>query len=213
MAERALCHRDPERFDKLYRLLWRLQNERSLLSNPADGDVHWLMAREKEVRRDIHKTHAFVRFRKVDESDRGRERFAAWFEPSQFSLRLSAPFFARRFPNMDWVIATPEGCAIWKDEKLIFGPGGSAGSVPDADGVEAEWRAYFAAIFNPARLKISAMCAEMPKKFWRNLPEADLIAKLVADARLRVDAMTDGAVTTPNRLAECLQRQRGKGVL
>jgi hypothetical protein len=33
----------------------------------------------KAVRRDLHKMHAFVRFRRVETP--GGERFVAWFEP------------------------------------------------------------------------------------------------------------------------------------
>ena len=63
----------------------------------------------KEVRRDEHKMHAFVRFREVG---RGNERFVAWFEPEHHIVELAAPFFVRRFTDMRWSILTPELCAI-----------------------------------------------------------------------------------------------------
>ena len=38
------------------------------------------------------------------------------------------------------------------------------------------WKTYYASIFNPARVKVKAMTKEMPKKYWRNMPETALIA-------------------------------------
>lgn len=32
----------------------------------------------------------------------------------------------------------------------------------------------------------------MPKKYWKNMPDTGLIARLLAGARARVDAMLDG---------------------
>jgi uracil-DNA glycosylase family protein len=61
--------------------------------------------------------------------------------------------------------------------------------VPDADEVEPLWREYYAHIFDPARVKIRAMQAEMPKRYWKNLPEAELIPALIREAPARVETM------------------------
>ena len=55
--------------------------------------------------------------------------------------------------------------------------------------MEELWRTYYANIFNPARVKVRAMQAEMPKKYWRNLPEATLIPSLLHEAPQRVESM------------------------
>lgn len=201
-AERVVCHSDPERFDRLYALLWRLQSQPSLLRNSLDEDVNWLLEADKAIRRDRHKMHAFVRFRKVGETPEGREQFMAWFEPSHFIVDLASAFFTRRFPNMDWAIVTPYRTAIWNGETLRFGPGGRKEDVPDKDVVEDQWRTYFASIFNPSRLKVSAMQAEMPKKYWSNLPEAELIPELIAGAQTRERAMMSSLNHSPNPIAE-----------
>ena len=57
--------------------------------------------------------------------------------------------------------------------------------------MEDLWRKYYASIFNPARLKIGAMLREMPKKYWKNMPEAVLIPELVADAQSREAKMVE----------------------
>ncbi|MFI0849551.1 DUF4130 domain-containing protein [Mesorhizobium sp. IMUNJ 23232] len=66
-AETVICHSDPRRFGFLYRMLWRLQQDRNLLKVASDPDVRRFEAMEKAVRRDSHKMHAFVRFRQVGE--------------------------------------------------------------------------------------------------------------------------------------------------
>ncbi|MCA0277304.1 MAG: UdgX family uracil-DNA binding protein [Proteobacteria bacterium] len=174
------CHSDSERFALLYRLLWRQRSEAHLLRIASDPDVRRFEAMEKSVRRDEHKMHAFVRFRKI--GDGNDECFVAWFEPDHFILELAAPFFVRRFTGMHWAILTPHGSAEWDRERLAFGPGASKNDAPTADQSEEMWRTYFANIFNPARLKVKAMQSEMPKKYWRNLPEASLIPDLIAGA-------------------------------
>lgn len=201
IADRVICHRDAEVPARLYRIVWRTLHDRHLLARTTDPEVDWLRKADKAIRRDVHKMHAFVRFRRLGEED-GRESFAAWFEPSHRILRLSAPFFQRRFYGMDWAIVTPDARAIWQDEKLTYGPGGTKDEVPDSDVVEDQWRTYYGAIFNPARVKIEAMRAEMPKKYWRNLPEAQDIAPLIAGAEARVERMREAAVSMANPLTD-----------
>ena len=202
VAERVICHRDSEVPARLYRIVWRAANDRQLLARRTDADVDWLMKADKAIRRDVHKMHAFVRFRRLGEDEVGRESFAAWFEPSHRILRLAAPFFQRRFYGMDWAIVTPDARAIWQAETLSYGPGGTKKDVPDSDIVEDQWRTYYGAIFNPARVKIDAMRAEMPKKYWKNLPEAQDIAPLLAGAEARVERMRETAVSLANPLTD-----------
>ena len=202
MADRVICHRDPAVPARLYRIVWRAAHDRQLLARRTDANVDWLRKTDKAIRRDIHKMHAFVRFRRLGEDDAGRESFAAWFEPDHYILRLTAPFFQRRFYGMDWAIVTPDARAIWHNETLTYGPGGTKDEVPGADVVEDQWRTYYGAIFNPARVKIDAMRAEMPKKYWKNLPEAQDIAPLLAGAEARVERMREAAVSMANPLTD-----------
>lgn len=198
IADRVICHRDDAVPSRLYRVLWRALDDRKLLERRTDPDTDWLMRADKAIRRDLHKMHAFVRFRRLGEDETGRERFIAWFEPEHRILRLGAPFFRKRFYGMDWAILTPDARAIWHGEELHLGPGGTRDEVPDHDVVEDQWRTYYGAIFNPARVKIAAMRAEMPKKYWHNLPEAQDIAPLIAGAEARVERMRETAVSLAN---------------
>jgi DNA polymerase len=184
MARRVVCHRDPARFKWLYQLLWDLQSNRVALSDPLNDAAHWVKAADKQIRRDVHKMHAFVRFRKVDDHG-GREVFVSWFEPDHYIVPLTAPFFMRRFTGMDWTILTPDACASWDGKALSFAPGADRSQMPGEDAIEDQWRIYYASIFNPARLKVDAMLSEMPAKYWKNLPEADLIPDLIRQAEGR----------------------------
>ncbi len=192
IARTAAAHTDPQRWAALYRVLWRLTRggERHLLSIPTDRDLRQVQGWCKAVGRDIHKMHAFVRFRLVgtDEAT-GREQFIAWFEPEHRIVRLAAPFFQKRFAAMDWSILTPHECVHWDGTALHFTSGVPRSAAPDEDALDGLWRTYYRSIFNPARLKVKAMQAEMPKKYWKNLPEAELISELIASSEKRVAGM------------------------
>lgn len=196
LAEAVICHRDRGRFSLLYRLLLRLQEQPALLDDSVDTDVARAEAMARSVRRDLHKMTAFVRFRAVSGGSEDGP-FVAWFEPEHFILERAAGFFTARFATMCWSILTPHGSLHWDGETLRHGPPATRAEIPDDDGMEAYWRRYYASIFNPARLKIDAMRAEMPKKYWRNLPEAALIAPLIADAARRAEGMIMQAPTQP----------------
>ena len=197
LAEIAILHRNPERFALLYRLLWRLRTHHDLIDIATDPDVAEVSAMARAVRRDEHKMHAFVRFREV-----GREQkshFVAWFEPEHHIVELAAPFFARRFADMPWSILTPDVCAHWDGHAVSFTPGVGKSEAPTADRLEETWRSYYASIFNPARLKVQAMQKEMPRKYWRNLPEASLIKPLIEGAERTASAMIAKTASEPHK--------------
>ena len=190
LAQSVVCHSDPERFALLYEMLLRLQRNRKALEDRADPLLRRLEELRKAVGRDLHKMRAFVRFRELEEEGGGK-RYVAWFEPDHHIVRTNAPFFQRRFANMNWSILTPELCAHWDGAALSFSPGATKADAPGGDPVEETWKTYFASIFNPARVKVKAMTAEMPKKYWRNMPETALVPELIAGARAREVEMVE----------------------
>lgn len=180
-----------------YRLLWRLTHgEPELLRRTTDPDMLRVQAMQRELRRDLHKMKAFVRFRAVADQD---DTFVAWFEPMHQIVDEVAPFFARRFAGMRWSILTPYRSVHWDGSGLSFGAGASKADAPDDDALEALWRRYYAHIFNPARLNTRMMRKEMPQRYWKNLPEAQLIPALVRDAGARAQAMVDAMPPMPSR--------------
>ncbi len=200
LAQTAIQAREPARFTLLYRLLWRAHGgERHLLDQVTDPEVQRANRLAQAVRRDTHKMRAFVRFREVGEPE--GTRYVAWFEPDHFILEANAAFFVRRFATMVWSILTPYRSVHWNGEELSFTAGASRADIPDDDRLEAYWRAYFSSIFNPARLKIGAMTSEMPRKYWRNLPEAAAIPELIRNAASRVATMVETPVISPAKPA------------
>ena len=168
------------------------------MSDRGDADLARLRQMEKNVRRCQHKMKAFVRFREIGSERANRRSFAAWFEPTHNTVEPTADFFARRFADMDWRILTPKTCAIFEGGTLTFAQGQPKPDLPQ-DASEELWITYFRNIFNPARLKVQAMQSEMPKKYWKNMPEAAAIPELIATAPARAREMALAAPTLPPR--------------
>ena len=202
LAQSVICHSDPERFALLYAMLWKLRSNRHAMEDRADPLVDQLERMAKEVRRDEHKMHAFVRFREIG------DRFVAFFEPEHHIVRHTAGFFVRRFTNMRWSILTPELSIHWDGEALTEGLGATRAEAPGGDPLEAMWKTYYSSIFNPARLKVGAMLKEMPKKYWRNMPETSLVHPLIAGARARELEMIDRSAAKEG-LKHALEAERG----
>lgn len=192
-AAAACCYRSPDRWALLYRIAWRLTYEQAyLLDLAGDPDVYALGRYAKAVHRDAHKMKAFVRFREVSPDNRGPvpARFVAWFEPEHLIVEYTAEFFRKRFATMCWSILTPDKCAHYAGDGAVwFTEGATRAAAAEGDCVEEVWRTYYRSIFNPARVKLQAMRSEMPQKYWKNLPEAAEITRLVLEADQRVKTM------------------------
>lgn len=182
LAQAVACFDDPSRWELLYRILFRLTHEdRNLLEIESDVDVSLAKRMEKAVGRDVHKFHAFVRFRQIECV--GQEIFGAWHEPHHFTVERSLPFFVRRFGAMKFSIFTPKGCAHWDKKDLTFSPAADRSMAPTGDDMEDLWLLYYRSIFNPFRLKVNAMKKEFPMRHWATLPEAVLIKDLIRSAK------------------------------
>ena len=180
LLETIACHRNDGRWDLMYRLAWRSLKQPRLLEDAADADVHHATQMERAIDRDVHKMHAFVRFREMTMDDGSRQYFA-WFEPTHRVLALAAPFFCKRFPNMNWLIATPDGAISWQQGELQFLPTVDASLLPKSDEHESLWRTYYRNICNVSRINTPAMQREMPQRYWRNLPESVEIHALLRE--------------------------------
>lgn len=188
-----LCHSDPGRFALAYRIAWRVQGNPHLLDVATDADIAKARIMVRQNQQDCHKMMAFVRFREqpVQSGEgEGRRRFLAWFEPQHHILERIAPFFSKRFTDMDWMILTPRGSICWNGKDLAYSA--EACEQPELDdGFGDLWNTYYASTFNPARVRTKAMRREMPGRYWKNLPETRLIPQLVSGAEARVRAMAE----------------------
>jgi len=222
-AEIAAVHRSPDRWNLLYRILYRLQTTRDLLKIEIDTDVAHLRQLEHQVRRDLHKMHAFLRFRKVEpdvmdeanpfaphptepasaaagEASQKPEHFVAWYQPDHRILPLAAPFFAERFAPMQWTILTPDASVSWDPitRQLHFFEGLPREAAPQDDELETLWRSYYSSIYNPARLNPQAMRSEMPIRYWKDLPEISLLPTLITQSASRVGTMVTTQAAKPS---------------
>ena len=190
LAETVSCHSDPRRWALLYQVLYRLTHgERQLLQIEVDDDVRLIRMMDKAVHRDMHKMKAFVRFRKVEGAE--PEQFVAWHNPDHQIVDQMGAWFRARFGSMRWSILTPHRSVHWDLETLTYAAGVPRSEAPDGDALEDLWKAYYASIFNPARVKVKAMKTEMPVRHWSTLPEAQLIPSLLAKAGDRVIQMAN----------------------
>lgn len=190
LAEYAACANDPDRWDLLYRILFRLQHENpQLLNVVVDDDIRRLQLLNKSVRRDIHKMHAFVRFKRIEKE--GVDRYLAWHQAEHFTVKLGTPFFVRRFGDKPWSIFTPYESAHWDLKELTFGEGMAQRDFDVEDPFEDMWKSYYKAIYNPSRLKIKMMKSEMAPKYWASLPETEIIRDLIRETPKRLQDMAE----------------------
>lgn len=204
LCDQVLLHREPRRFALMYRLLWRLTHEPRLRDDPLDPDWRLAEAMARAVQRDIHKMRAFVRFTPVwpagEGEGEGEPCHVAWFEPQHHIVEANAAFFMRRFAQMRWAILSPDCCVQWDGQALQLRAGARREEAPPPDAGAALWLTYYEHIFNPARLKLAEMRKEMPQRYWQALPEAALIAPLVAAASARSEAMVAAPPSAPRRI-------------
>ena len=123
-ARLAAVHRDPQRWNLLYRVLYRLQADRNLLKVETDDDIAQLVRLEAQVRRDLHKMHAFVRFRKVLEPGDPTER------PTVIDEELPLSLDPYPHPDHHLVLETPTPFGPVKSEVESCPP---PEQIPDKD--------------------------------------------------------------------------------
>ncbi|WP_413558987.1 UdgX family uracil-DNA binding protein [Bdellovibrio sp. HCB209] len=189
--------RDPGRWNLLYRLVYRLNHENNhLLNIVTDTDVRRAMDLVKSVRKDIHKMHAFVRFKKIIID--GQESYIAWHKTEHLIMELGAPFFMRRFSDKPWSIFSPDASAHWNLKELTYAKGMAEHEFKHEDDFDEVWKTYYKSIFNPARLNLKMMKQEMSPKYWSSMPETALIHELVREVPQRLQMMA----TAPQVRAE-----------
>lgn len=190
LARTVARHSDELKWSLLYRTLWRLTHgEPRLLQTPTDADVIALNHFAREVQTDAYRMRQYIRFRETQLE--GGPWFVAWYEPQHDSVDINQKFFTDRFANIRWSILTPMRCMHWDGEEIRFSPGVQESDAPVGDEVERLWVTYYSNIFNPARVKVRAMKAQMPMRNWKNLPEATAIGSLLANAPFRVNTMIE----------------------
>lgn len=187
--EQAARYRGAQRWNLLYEVLWRVAHGDRTAMLAGDRLGSELQRRIKQVSREAHHLHAFVRFVPLPEAvaERLQLDLVAYHEPAHDILESASSHFADRLGLQRWLIATPTDGIRFDGSNLDYRrqcPGEWIDWARHAEDPGAElWRTYYRSTFNPARLNPDALRLHMPGRFWRHLPEGMLIPQLESLAR------------------------------
>lgn len=189
LLESAAQYRGEQRWSLLYEVLWRVSHGDRTAMLAGDRLGSELHRRIKQVRRESHHLHAFLRFVEmpaVVDGPPGPE-YVAWHEPAHDILAIASEHFIGRMGRSRWLIATPQDGVYYDGNQLIHErqcPPPWQQMAQQAYDPQGElWLTYYSHIFNPARLNPKVMQGHLPTRFWKNLPEGALIPGLISDAR------------------------------
>lgn len=187
--EQAGRYRGEQRWSLLYEVLWRVADGDRSAMLAGDRLGSELQRRRKQVSREAHHLHAFVRFVPLPAvvAEQLQLDMVAFHEPAHDILDYASGHFADRLGQLRWLIATPADGIRYDGQRLDYRrqcPEDWRQWAQQAGDPDAElWRTYYRHIFNPARTNRNAMSQHMPGRFWRNLPEGPLIPELLGQAR------------------------------
>lgn len=186
ILENAARYRGDQRWSLLYEVLWRVSHGDRTAMLAGDQLGSELQRRIKQVQREAHHLHAFVRFVERPQATEGPQ-YVAWHEPAHDILHSASEHFVARMGRHRWLIATPRDGVYYDGQRLIHERQCPvewqrlAQNVDDPHG--DMWLTYYSHIFNPARLNPKVMQGHLPARFWKNLPEGALIPGLITQAR------------------------------
>jgi len=193
LLESAACYRGEQRWSLLYEVLWRVSHGDRTAMLAGDKLGSELHRRLKQVSREAHHLHAFLRFVAVpglagaEPATAERPEYVAWHEPAHDILRSASEHFIGRMGQQRWMIATPQDGAYYDGRQLTYQrpcPVDWQRLARQVEDPHAElWLTYYSHIFNPARLNPKVMQGHLPSRFWKNLPEGPLIPTLISEAR------------------------------
>ncbi len=187
--QQAARYQGEQRWNLLYEVLWRVAHGDRTAMMAGDRLGSELQRRIKQVSREAHHLHAFVRFVPLPGplAERLQLDLVAWHVPAHDILESASGHFAERLGRQRWLIATDRDGVLYDGAKMDYRrhcPAEWQQWAQHADDPGAElWRTYYRHIFNPARLNPEVLRQHMPGRFWRHLPEGMLIPQLVGQAR------------------------------
>jgi probable DNA metabolism protein len=144
MSELVVLHRDADRFDLLYRALWRLVYEPELKNDFSDVDLSRLRQMAQSVRRDIQKMKGKLAFHAL--SLKGETVPVACYEPSHFIAETVGTWLANTEPGKSWILLTPDRSLRWDGMHLLSAPAVAPTQDPLAVRSDAELAAVLQAL-------------------------------------------------------------------
>ncbi len=156
LAVDVVLHRSPDRFNLLYRLLFRLAQNPRLMEDAADSDVARARDFAGAVRAASARMEAEVRLRLIE--DAPRPVHVGWHAPAHRVAERAALALTARYAQICFSVLTPEASLHWDTRTLTVGAGARLGDSPSDEAVEAHWRKRCMALFpaTPAPPAISS---------------------------------------------------------
>jgi probable DNA metabolism protein len=201
LLQNAAQYQGEQRWSLLYEVLWRVSHGDRTAMMAGDKLGSELHRRLKQVSREAHHLHAFLRFVALPPSDNAEDlnlktallqtevlpEYVAWHEPAHDILHSASQHFIGRMGRHRWLIATPNDGVLYDGHRLTYQrqcPQAWQDLARNAEDPHGElWLTYYSHIFNPARLNPKVMQGHLPARFWKNLPEGPLIPALISQAR------------------------------
>jgi len=144
MSELVVLHRDADRFDLLYRSLWRLVYEPDLKHDFSDADLGRLRQMAQAVRRDIQKMKTKIAFRTL--RMHGEPMPVAWYEPAHYVCETVGAWLANRDPATRWILLTPDRSMRWDGQHLLTAPAVAPLAKPVYEMGEGDWERVLSAL-------------------------------------------------------------------
>ncbi len=185
----AARYHGEQRWNLLYEVLWRVAHGDRTAMLAGDRLGSELQRRIKQVTREAHHLHAFVRFVPLPTAvaEQLQLDLVAFHEPAHDILETASGHFAERLGRQRWLIATSRDGIRYDGKDFDYRrqcPREWRQLAEQADDPDADlWLTYYRHTFNPARVNPDALRQHMPGRFWRHLPEGPLIPRLVGLAR------------------------------
>lgn len=157
-----------------------MDSRKNPLGNYANPDIAEALRIEKMIRREVHRMHAFVRFKKFRDGI-----FCALINPDFNVLPLIGKHFEKRYTDQPWIIVDSlrhyalyydltSTHFIGLDHPLLahrFNSAEGAGFDGEEDQYQQLWVSYFNSVTIQERKNPKLHLRHMPRRYWRYLVE------------------------------------------
>ncbi len=152
-----------------------MKHEENVLQNYRDEQILQLHQINKQIGREVHRMHAFVRFQETKDG-----MMTSLINPDFNVIPLIGKHFVDRYPAFEWLIYdTKRRYGIHYKDSLSFITFGEnqhrylAGEVLTSaeNQYQQLWKSYFRAVDIPERRNLKLHVQHVPKRYWKYLIE------------------------------------------
>lgn len=153
-----------------------MANKHNILENYRDEKILKLHQVNKQIGREVHRMHAFVRFQETKDG-----LFVALIEPDFNVLPLIGKHFVDRYPAQEWLVYDPKrryGLFYDKNKTQFITFSETQHRYLTEDILTAAesqyqnlWKSYFKAVDIPERRNMKLHIQHVPRRYWKYLIE------------------------------------------